>query len=238
MTRAQRAAHPHAAPRAGASSASTRPTEPSRFLDEMPPELVETRRAGAAARRAWATPRYELRNPYARRGGGAGHVREPGAAFAYEDEDQSTRGVRAGHERPPRAVRRRDGHRRSRTTATTTRSPSASRRSAPRSCSRATRSSRRRELRQAGCPPPVYRRRAAASVGGVRGGDAPGSRQDARYSCSSSMMSVRWRWPSASVLSCRTIPTWGTNHVSWCAAISTSPAPALIVPSAVRWTPW
>ncbi len=68
------------------------PTEPSRFLDEIPPDLME--RLEPAAPR-WQRPRFELRNPYARRG--PDRVRdEAGTGFAYEHEDQSPLPVRAG----------------------------------------------------------------------------------------------------------------------------------------------
>jgi DNA helicase-2/ATP-dependent DNA helicase PcrA len=68
------------------------PTQPSRFLDEIPPHLVD-RQAPVSPPR-W-TPRHERRNPYASRGPSgrpAGHTR----SFAYEDEDQSASGVRTG----------------------------------------------------------------------------------------------------------------------------------------------
>jgi DNA helicase-2/ATP-dependent DNA helicase PcrA len=68
------------------------PTEPSRFLDEIPPDLLE--RLEPAPPR-WQRPRFELRNPYARRG--PDRVRDGnGAGFAYEHEDQSSMPVRAG----------------------------------------------------------------------------------------------------------------------------------------------
>jgi len=67
------------------------PTEPSRFLDEIPPDLME--RIEPATPR-WQRPRFELRNPYARRG--PDRVRENGDGFAYEHEDQSALPVRAG----------------------------------------------------------------------------------------------------------------------------------------------
>jgi DNA helicase-2/ATP-dependent DNA helicase PcrA len=62
-------------------------TEPSRFLVEIPEDLVQ--RVESATPR-W-TPSYEARNPYARRGPDASRAREK-AVYAYEDEDQS-----AGH---------------------------------------------------------------------------------------------------------------------------------------------
>jgi DNA helicase-2/ATP-dependent DNA helicase PcrA len=75
-------------------------TEPSRFLDEIPPELVE-RVAPAYASSAhggFGHSHYEFRtNPYSRRGQGRGRSREEEPAYAYEAEDQSAAGgVRAG----------------------------------------------------------------------------------------------------------------------------------------------
>jgi DNA helicase-2/ATP-dependent DNA helicase PcrA len=72
------------------------PSEPSRFLDEIPPELVRrVETAGAASR--W--PGYELRNPYGRQRRGPSRARDGAAAtFDYEGEDQSVAsgGMRAG----------------------------------------------------------------------------------------------------------------------------------------------
>jgi DNA helicase-2/ATP-dependent DNA helicase PcrA len=69
------------------------PTEPSRFLDEIPPDLVEW--LEPVAPRWQQRPRVELRNPYARRR--PDRVREDaGTSFAYEQEDQSVMTVRAG----------------------------------------------------------------------------------------------------------------------------------------------
>jgi DNA helicase-2/ATP-dependent DNA helicase PcrA len=70
-------------------------TEPSRFLDEVPAELIE--RAPQQSGYAGALPRhYEFRtNPYGR--GGRFRAREePGPAFAYEEEDQSAPVMRPG----------------------------------------------------------------------------------------------------------------------------------------------
>jgi DNA helicase-2/ATP-dependent DNA helicase PcrA len=69
------------------------PTEPSRFLDEVPAELVKRVESAAPAPR-WQQPSYDLRNPYAHRG--ASRVREGSRGFSYEHEDQSASGVRAG----------------------------------------------------------------------------------------------------------------------------------------------
>ena len=75
-------------------------TEPSRFLDEIPAELIE-RAPGTStgSYQASLSSRFEYRpNPYGRGGrGGGSKVREQEVApFAYEDEDQSSPGVRAG----------------------------------------------------------------------------------------------------------------------------------------------
>jgi DNA helicase-2/ATP-dependent DNA helicase PcrA len=75
-------------------------TQPSRFLDEIPSELVEK------VQPAWSSPyqgtfqhsHYEFRtNPYARKGrSGSGRSREEQPAYDYENEDQSLFGVRPG----------------------------------------------------------------------------------------------------------------------------------------------
>ena len=74
-------------------------TQPSRFLDEVPAELME-RMAPAyptSHQGVFQHGHYEFRtNPYGRKGKGSGRVRESDAAYAYEDEDQSTMGLRAG----------------------------------------------------------------------------------------------------------------------------------------------
>jgi DNA helicase-2/ATP-dependent DNA helicase PcrA len=74
-------------------------TEPSRFLDEIPPELVEKILPSwsSAYQGSFAHSHYEFRtNPYGRKGRGGRGVREEQAAYAYENEDQSVSGVRAG----------------------------------------------------------------------------------------------------------------------------------------------
>ena len=78
------------------------PSEPSRFLEEIPDALVD--RVEPASRAPRWTGGYELRNPY-----GRGHQRgtrvregEPPATYAYESEDQS-----AAHVRPGMKVRHR-----------------------------------------------------------------------------------------------------------------------------------
>jgi DNA helicase-2/ATP-dependent DNA helicase PcrA len=68
-------------------------TEPSRFLSEIPEELMD--RIEPVAPPRWQHPGYELRNPYGRRygGGGGGRGRrdsEAEKAFDYAQEDQST----------------------------------------------------------------------------------------------------------------------------------------------------
>ena len=73
-------------------------TEPSRFLNELPAELVEHIAPTYATPYpgAFAHQHYEFRtNPYGRKGR-SGRVRETEAAYAYEDEDQSVSGIRLG----------------------------------------------------------------------------------------------------------------------------------------------
>ena len=73
------------------------PSEPSRFLEEIPDELVHRVEPASQAPR-W-TGGYELRNPYGRRYGSRGtRVREgeASATYAYENEDQSSMPVRPG----------------------------------------------------------------------------------------------------------------------------------------------
>ena len=75
------------------------PTEPSRFLDEIPAELVE-RAPGTSSGtyQASLSSRFEYRpNPYGRGGRGGSKVQEVEVEpYVYEDEDQSTGSVRAG----------------------------------------------------------------------------------------------------------------------------------------------
>ena len=70
-------------------------TEASRFLDEIPAELI--RRVEPVVAPSWNSTRYETRNPYARRFG-ATKAKEAAPPFpSYEDEDQSSAtGLRAG----------------------------------------------------------------------------------------------------------------------------------------------
>jgi DNA helicase-2/ATP-dependent DNA helicase PcrA len=73
-------------------------TEPSRFLDEIPAELVEriAPTYGSPHQSTFAHSHYEFRtNPYGRKGRG-GRFRETETAYAYEDDDQSATGVRPG----------------------------------------------------------------------------------------------------------------------------------------------
>jgi DNA helicase-2/ATP-dependent DNA helicase PcrA len=73
-------------------------TEPSRFLDEVPAELVERIAPSYASpyQSSFTHSHYEFRtNPYGRKGRG-GRFRETEAAYAYEDDDQSAPGVRPG----------------------------------------------------------------------------------------------------------------------------------------------
>jgi DNA helicase-2/ATP-dependent DNA helicase PcrA len=73
-------------------------TEPSRFLDEIPAELVERIEMAGSARpyNGFSHAHYEFRtNPYARKGRG-GRFREESTSYAYEDEDQSGPNLRPG----------------------------------------------------------------------------------------------------------------------------------------------
>ncbi|MCC7418628.1 MAG: DUF3553 domain-containing protein [Acidobacteria bacterium] len=85
-------------------------SEPSRFLDEIPPELVEQVAPSYSPGLQGSFGRYDgsrgrqdgfRARPY-ERGGGRGRVREEAPAWAYEDEDQSTglalqKGMRVRH---------------------------------------------------------------------------------------------------------------------------------------------
>jgi DNA helicase-2/ATP-dependent DNA helicase PcrA len=74
-------------------------TQPSRFLDELPAELVDhiAPTWSSAYQSAFGHSHYEFRtNPYGRKGRGpAGKVREE-QTYAYEDEDQSVNGLKSG----------------------------------------------------------------------------------------------------------------------------------------------
>jgi DNA helicase II / ATP-dependent DNA helicase PcrA len=68
-------------------------SEPSRFIDEVPGELVERLTpAFSGSTYQGNFPHYEFRtNPYGRgRRGGGNRFREAAPEYAYEDEDQST----------------------------------------------------------------------------------------------------------------------------------------------------
>jgi len=72
-------------------------TEPSRFLDEIPAELVERIAPAwnAAYQSSFSHSHYEFRtNPYGR--GGRGRARETESTYRYENEDQSVTGLKAG----------------------------------------------------------------------------------------------------------------------------------------------
>jgi DNA helicase-2/ATP-dependent DNA helicase PcrA len=75
-------------------------TEPSRFIDEVPAELVEriapVLQSGYQG--GFAHAHYEFRtNPYGRGGRGGGRFKEESPKYSYEDEDQSLAGgVRVG----------------------------------------------------------------------------------------------------------------------------------------------
>jgi len=75
-------------------------SEASRFLLELPSELVQEIPSTASTTYQGWFPHYEFRtNPYGRKGGrGGGRVREDAPAFAYENEnqDQATAGLRPG----------------------------------------------------------------------------------------------------------------------------------------------
>ncbi|MCR4374144.1 MAG: ATP-binding domain-containing protein, partial [Acidobacteria bacterium] len=63
-------------------------TEPSRFLDEIPAELM--RRIEPVVAPSWNSTRYESRNPYGRRFGSKAKEKEPTPFASYEEEDQSS----------------------------------------------------------------------------------------------------------------------------------------------------
>jgi DNA helicase-2/ATP-dependent DNA helicase PcrA len=74
-------------------------TSPSRFLDEIPAELVERIAPAYASSQqsAFNHGHYEFRtNPYGRKGKAPGRTREAEAAYKYEEEDQSGESLRAG----------------------------------------------------------------------------------------------------------------------------------------------
>jgi DNA helicase-2/ATP-dependent DNA helicase PcrA len=72
-------------------------TEPSRFLDEIPAELIERIAPAWSStyQSAFSHSHYELRtNPYGRQGRGKAREAEP--SYSYESEDQSAIGLRTG----------------------------------------------------------------------------------------------------------------------------------------------
>jgi DNA helicase-2/ATP-dependent DNA helicase PcrA len=61
-------------------------SEPSRFIDEVPAELIDRVTPSSSSPYPGHSPRYEVRtNPYGRHR----RVREAEPTYAYEDEDQS-----------------------------------------------------------------------------------------------------------------------------------------------------
>jgi DNA helicase-2/ATP-dependent DNA helicase PcrA len=73
-------------------------TEPSRFLDEIPPELIERIAPAYASsyQGSFSHGHYEFRtNPYGRKGKAA-RVKEAEASYRYEEEDQSPEALRSG----------------------------------------------------------------------------------------------------------------------------------------------
>ena len=73
-------------------------TEPSRFLDEIPAELVEriTPAYASSYQGSFNHGHYEFRtNPYGRKGKSA-RFKEPEAGYKYEEEDQSMPSMRSG----------------------------------------------------------------------------------------------------------------------------------------------
>jgi DNA helicase-2/ATP-dependent DNA helicase PcrA len=71
---------------------------PSRFLEEIPPELMDRRIAQPVSRYdgSFSHAHYEFRtNPYGRKGRGA-RFKEAAAPYAYENEDQSISELRTG----------------------------------------------------------------------------------------------------------------------------------------------
>nr|MBA2258006.1 ATP-binding domain-containing protein [Acidobacteriota bacterium] len=81
------------------------PAQPSRFLDEIPAELMEriTPAYSTGYQGSFSHQHYEFRtNPYGRggrsrgTGSGSGRSREEAPSYDYENEDQSISAVRAG----------------------------------------------------------------------------------------------------------------------------------------------
>jgi DNA helicase-2/ATP-dependent DNA helicase PcrA len=73
-------------------------SRPSRFIEEVPPELIDRIAPSVSGDRSYQSNFYEFRtNPYGR----GRRIREPEPTYAYEDEDQST----GMHLRPGMRVR-------------------------------------------------------------------------------------------------------------------------------------
>jgi ATP-dependent DNA helicase UvrD/PcrA len=73
-------------------------TQPSRFVDEVPADLVEriTPAFTSGSQNSFAHAHYEFRtNPYGR-GGRPARFKEDAEKYSYENEDQSASGVRVG----------------------------------------------------------------------------------------------------------------------------------------------
>ncbi len=74
-------------------------TDPSRFLDEIPAQLVERIAPAYASsyQSAFNHGHYEFRtNPYGRKGKAPARAREAESTYKYEEEDQSGEGMRSG----------------------------------------------------------------------------------------------------------------------------------------------
>ena len=121
-------------------------TEPSRFLDEIPAELDRSHRAGGV-RAAMAAGGYELRNPYGRRYGRGTRVREGDASRDVRVRERRPVSVAACAPACACAINSSASapSSTSRSRATTSKSRCGSRRSARRSCWRASRGSSRRD---------------------------------------------------------------------------------------------
>ena len=71
-------------------------SEPSRFLDEIPSELVERITPVHSSQYGFSHSHYDFRtNPYGRKGRGE-RFRETEPGYAYENDDQSALGLKAG----------------------------------------------------------------------------------------------------------------------------------------------
>jgi DNA helicase-2/ATP-dependent DNA helicase PcrA len=71
------------------------PTEPSRFLEEIPAPLVDRIEPAQPSPR-WQQSGYELKNPYGRKRPPGRSAESQGPSYSYESEDQSRSGVRTG----------------------------------------------------------------------------------------------------------------------------------------------